>query len=105
MTVQVPKNAMDALKEFILKHDTVTEQEYWEREAVNWIIADIDCICSELDEYPEPILEHYGLLKHYDHKTLRGEQRAKELLKKYEKAKTKQAGLTFADFLDIVQRG
>ena len=65
VTIRVPKNAIAALREFVLKHDAVSEEEYWKREAVGGVLADIDCICCDLKVDPVPIVKKYGLLKYY----------------------------------------
>jgi len=68
ITIKVPKNAIDALREFVLKHNRETEEEYWARDVIASIIAEIDFICYHEpigDGNPEPILEKYGLLKYY----------------------------------------
>ena len=61
VTIKVPKSVLKALREFILKYDNVTEEEYWRREIPGWIMADIDCICSG----PMHIIKQYGLEKYY----------------------------------------
>jgi len=68
ITIKVPKNAIDALREFVLKHNKETEEEYWARDIITSIIAEIDFICYHEpigDGNPKPILEKYGLLKYY----------------------------------------
>jgi len=62
---KAPKNVMAALREFVLKHDRITEEKYWARETPGWVIAEIDCICGETHLDPKPILKKYGLMKYY----------------------------------------
>ena len=67
VTIKVPKKVVQVLREFVLKHDNVDEREYWEREAIGVVMADIDCIV--VDEKidggdPKPTLKRYGLLKY-----------------------------------------
>lgn len=31
VTIRLPKNVVEALREFVLKYDDVTEQEFWEK--------------------------------------------------------------------------
>ena len=65
VTMKVPKNVVEALRGFILKHDTATEQQYWERQAIQTVTADIDCICEAENLEPMDVIEQYGLLKYY----------------------------------------
>jgi len=68
VTTRVPKNVMAALREFVLKHDNVTEQEYFEREVIRTIVAEIEFFCwhERIDDGdPKPTLKRYGLLEHY----------------------------------------
>lgn len=66
VTMKVPKNVVEALREFVLKHDTVTEQEFWTREAISVIVGDIKCVCADAKLDPIPIMEKYNLLRYYN---------------------------------------
>jgi phage-related protein len=65
VTIKVPKNVMEALKFFVLEHEGLTDQEWWQREAPGWVVADIDCICADKKLDPKPIIKRYGLKKYY----------------------------------------
>jgi len=69
ISIKVPKNVVAALREFVLKHDPISEQEYWEREAIESVIADIDFFCDKerIDGGdPEPTIKKYGLENYHD---------------------------------------
>ena len=76
VTVKVPKNVVKALREYVLKDDSMTEQEYWEKNAVGVVVADIECIASDDEEIecePRIILEKYDLMKYHDRQVRQNE--------------------------------
>jgi len=63
ITVKVPENAIKALREYILPHDQITEEEYWQNSVVGDIVADLEYIASH--QNPMKILEKYDLTKYH----------------------------------------
>jgi len=62
VTVKIPKEILECLREDILKVSKENEQEYFKRAIIQTVVADLDFFHRE----PKLILEKHGLLKYYD---------------------------------------
>jgi len=73
VTIRVPKTVAGALRNFVLKHEGITEKQYWEREAIQMVMADIDFFCDKEHLETKGVLEQYGIIKYDSYWGSKGE--------------------------------
>lgn len=63
MAVKVPEKVVKIVRDILLIHEEITEEEYWSMSIIQRAVADTDAIYTD----PTPVLKRYGLLKYRDY--------------------------------------